>query len=190
MKNLTVSIMLVLLFSVPAFSKNLKDSGPQPKTKIEQFSITTGVVIIRGFQTIGSVQGMHGTSINVEAKEFTNVAVGKKEYGITVEVKKEDGRYDKEHKSYIDYDEISSLINGINYIAKVKTDVTSLHNFQADYSTKGDLKISTFNTSGGRLMAAVSSGNIGGVGAYFNISDLEKVKALIVQAKEKIDSIK
>ena len=39
-------------------------------------------------------------------------------------------------------------------------------------------------------MAAVTSGKIGGVAAYFNIQDLEKVKNLIKQAKSKIDEIK
>ena len=39
-------------------------------------------------------------------------------------------------------------------------------------------------------MAAVTSGNLGGVATYFNIEDLEKVKNLIKQAKEKIDEIK
>ncbi|WP_428241548.1 hypothetical protein [Gynuella sp.] len=189
MKKLLVAASLCVLVSMPALAQNLEDAVPEAKTKLEQFSTKTGVVIIRGFHKIGSVQGLYGTSVNIEAKEFTNVTDGKKQYGITIESFKEDGRYDNKHTSFIDYDEIDSLIKGIEYISKVKSSVTKLEDFQADYSTRGDLKISTFS-SGDRIMAAVTSGNIGGVAAYFNIEDLEKVKNLIKQAKAKIDEIR
>ena len=189
MKKLLVAASLCVLVSMPALAQNLKDAVPQAKTKLEQFSAKTGAVIIRGFHKIGSAQGLYSTSVNIEAKEFTNVTDGKKQYGITIESFKEDGRYDKKHTSFIDYDEIDSLIKGIEYISKVKSSVTKLEYFQADYSTRGDLKISTFS-SGDKIMAAVTSGNIGGVATYFNIEDLEKVKNLIKQAKAKIDEIK
>ncbi len=113
---------------------------------MEQFSAKTGVILIRGFQKIGSTQGLYSTSVNIESKEFTNVTDGSKQYGITIEAFKEDGRYDKEHTSFIDFDEIDSLIQGIDYISKVKPDVTKFADFQADYTTKGELKISTFNS--------------------------------------------
>ena len=81
-------------------------------------------------------------------------------------------------------------INSFNdYISKIKPDVTKFEDFQADYSTKGDLKISTFS-SGDKVMAAVSSGKIGGVAAYYNLEDLSKVKDLIVKAKAKIQEVK
>jgi len=75
------------------------------------------------------------------------------------------------------------LVKGIDYISKVKPDVTKLEDYQADYKTRGDLKISTFS-SGNKVMAPVTSGSIGGVVAYFNIDDLAKAKNLILQAKK------
>ena len=145
MKKLNyIMIGMVCLASFTANAANLKDEIPAPKTKLEEFSAKTGVVIVRGFEEIGTVSGLYGTSIKVEAKEFVNVSTGIKEYGITIEVKKEDGRYDKESTSYIDYDEIGSLISGIDYIAKVNKSATKFSNFQADYNTKGYFKVSTF----------------------------------------------
>jgi hypothetical protein len=189
MKKLFIAIYLTTLFTSPAFSKNLNKSTPKEKTKLEQFSAKTGVVLIRGFHKIGTNQGLYSTSVNIEAKEFTNISNETKEYGITIEAFKEDGRYDKKHTSFIDYDEIDSLIQGIDYITNIKSNITKLDDFQADYKTKGDLKISTFS-SGTKVMAAVTSGNIGGVAAYFKIEDLVKIKQLILNAKKKIDSIK
>lgn len=190
MKKLSC-ILLFILFVAPIslHAQNLKDKVPSPKTKLEEFSARTGVVIIRGFEEIGSAFGLYSTSIKVEAKEFVNVSTGKREYGITIEVKKEDGRYDKESTSYIDYDEIESLINGIDYIAKVDKSKTKFSNFQADYNTKGDFKISTFSTAG-KIMVAVSSGHIGSVSAYYNLSSLTEIRALVDKAKAKIDTLK
>ncbi|NWO03854.1 hypothetical protein DFO83_104219 [Idiomarina loihiensis] len=188
MKKISFALLIAVL-PMSLAAENLQDTVPQAKTKIEQFSAKTGIVLIRGFHKIGNTQGLYNTSVNIEAKEFTNVTDGTKQYGITIEAFKENGQYDKDHTSFIDYDEIDSLVKGIEYISKVKASVTKLDDFQADYSTRGDLKISTFS-SGEQIMAAVTSGNIGAVAAYFNIDDLEKVKALIVKAKNKIDEIK
>ena len=190
MKKLSF-LFLVVLFVLPLslHAQNLKDQVPSPKTKLEEFSARTGAVIIRGFEEIGSAYGLYNTSIKVEAKEFVDVSTGKKEYGITIEVKKEDGRYDKENTSYIDYDEIDSLISGIDYIANVDKSKTKFSNFQADYNTKGDFQISTFSTAG-EIMVAVSSGRIGKVLAYYNLSSLTKIRTLIEKAKTKIDTFK
>lgn len=184
-------VLIGMLCVVPLATSaaNLKDEIPAPKTKLEEFSAKTGVVIVRGFEEIGTVSGLYSTSIKVEAKEFVNVSTGKKEYGITINVKKEDGRYDKESTSYIDYDEVSSLISGIDYISKVNNSATKFSNFQADYNTKGDFKVSTFSTNG-KILVAVSSGRIGAVSAYYNISSLPEIRGVIENAKSKIDALK
>jgi hypothetical protein len=184
-----IMIAIVGLASFAANATNLKDEIPAPKTKLEEFSAKTGVVIVRGFEEIGAVSGLYNTSIKVEAKEFVNVSTGKKEYGITIEVKKEDGRYDKESTSYIDYDEISSLISGIDYIAKINKSATKFSSFQADYNTKGDFKISTFS-AGEEIMVAIESGRIGPVTAFYNISSLPEIRDVIEKAKTRIDSLK
>jgi hypothetical protein len=189
MKKLVLFLFVLLAAPISLYAQNLKDQIPSPKTKLEEFSARTGVVIIRGFEEIGYVYGLYNTSVKVEAKEFVNVSTGKKEYGITIEVKEEKGRYDKDSTSYIDYDEIESLISGIDYIAKVDKSSTKFSNFQADYNTKGDFKISTFSTSG-KIMVAVSSGHVGRVAAYFNLSTLSEIRSLIEGAKNKIDALK
>lgn len=114
---------------------------------------------------------------------------GKKEYGITIEVKNESGNYAKESTSYIDYDEIASLISGIDYIAKVDKSATKYSSFQADYNTKGDFKVSTFSLKD-KIMVSIASGRIGSVNAYFNISSLPEIRDVIEKAKNRIDTLK
>jgi len=189
MKKYLVIVVSLGLFVNVAYAQKLKDTIPQVKTKLEQFSVRTGVVLIRGFQKIGTIQGLYNSSVNIESKEFTNVSSGTKQYGITIEAVIKD-RYEKKHTSFIDYDEIDSLIKGIEYISKANSSVTKFENFQADYKTKGYFEVSTFSSSNGTIKVAVSSGNIGAVAAYFNIDDLAKIKDLLLKAKVKIDQIK
>jgi hypothetical protein len=163
------------------------DSGTQAKTKLELFQARTGVVIIRGFSRIGTIEGQYG-SASVESKEFADASSGKKEYGITIEVVSA-GDLKRDNTSYVDYDEIESLLKGIDYISKIQGSITKLADFQADYRTIGDLEISTFSMRG-KTMAAVSSGSIGQAGAYFELSKLAELRDLIVKAKSTLDSIK
>jgi len=181
-----ITILPLLITTSISHGQNAKDEISEPKTKLEKFTAKTGVVIIRGFQKIGSARGLYNSSVNVESKEFTNVGNEKKEYGITIETVEADG---KNHTSYIDYDEIESLIKGIDYITGVKPDVTNFQNFQADYKTRGDLGVSTFSSEG-EILASVTSGKYGSADAFYEINELRKVRELIVKAKAKIDELK
>ena len=184
---------LLSLFLVGLAAPLLAQSEPpvaeagKPKTKLEAFVAQDGVVIVRGFSKVGELKGQYGSSVEIESKEFTNASTGKKEYGITFEVK-ERSRLEREHTSYVDYDEIASLLKGLEYIAKVDKSATSFENFQADYRTRGDLQISTYSTDGGtKTAAALTSGTIGKTTAFLALSDLDTLRSLIEAALATID---
>ncbi len=160
-----------------------------PKTKLEAFEAQSGAVIIRGFSKIGELRGIYGGMVTVESKEFLNATTASREFGITLEVS-EASRLERENTSYIDYDEIASLLKGIDYIAKVDKSVTKFEHFQADYKTKGDLRISTFSDKSGEIMVAITSGTIGAATAYLKMADLAKLRELIASAKSRLDEVK
>jgi hypothetical protein len=196
-KKIILPTLFILLTIVPACTpktsggEKTSNGDKEPKTKLEAFVAKTGVVILRGFEEIGAAEGVFsGSKVIVESKEFTDVTGGKNEkaYGITIEVI-EPGTIEKKHTSYIDYDEIDSLVRGIEYIAKVNNTSTKLKSFQADYRTKGELVISTFNNKSD-LLVAVSSGQIGGATAYFKLQDIVSLRNLIMRAKDKLATIK
>jgi hypothetical protein len=159
------------------------------KTKLEAFQAKSGVVIVRGFTTIGSVQITDNIGVDVECREFKDAGTGKRELGIAVAVRSYSG-IQHESTSYVDYDEIDSLIAGIDYINKLDKTATRLKNFQADYRTRGDLTISTYSTSNGEIEASVSSGRIGAVQAYVSLANTAQLRAFLVKAKETLDAIK
>jgi hypothetical protein len=179
---------LVMLSSVPTGAQTQPQTPPEPPTKLEALMAKTGAVIVRGSSTIGSVTGRNGASISVESKEFLDASTGKREYGIVIDVKK-GGDVASESFSYIDYDEIDSLIKGMDYISKLQNSITKLDNFQANYQTNGAFKITRFS-SGGQTTAAVASGEITEVNVFLSLSKLDDLRGLIMNAKNKLDAIK
>jgi hypothetical protein len=181
--------LLLFLLAVPlAAQPTPAVAAPPPATKLEAFEKQTGSVVVRGFTSIGSVRGTYDGTVSVEAREFLNATTTKREYGIVIETK-ESGRLERENRSFVDYDEIDSLLKGIDYITKIDASASKLGDFQADYRTKGELEVSTFSSQGG-IMAAVTSGRIGSVMVIMGLSELAKFRTLIADAKAKIDTVR
>jgi hypothetical protein len=77
----------------------------------------------------------------------------------------------------------------IERITQVDKSATKLDQFQADYRTRGDLRVSTFSTESGN-MVSVSSGVIGRTSIFLKFADLTKLRDLVVAAQKKIDEIR
>jgi len=186
-KLLSLVILAGVLVCAGARVKKPKLPEKGPDTKLEAFETQTGRVIIRGRSDIGSVSGM-GT-VSVDCIEIIDVSNGVREMGIVIEVKAS-GSYERTDSSFIDFDEIESLLNGIDYIYKVTPNSTKLSRFEATYKTKGELSIVTFERGPRNIEAAVSSGSIGAVTAFISREKLTELRSVIAKAKQKLDEIK
>ena len=187
-------IALLAVLATPAVAQQQQAVDPavqqrtSPSTKIEAFSAKTGVVMIKGFSTVGRVSGRGIVSVDV--REFRDASSPKTGvYGVAIEVK-ESGRLEREARSFIDQDEIDSLVSGIDYISKISKSVTVMKDFEAEYRTKGDFSITVFSDAGGGLSLAVASGRIGKTSAFLKLGDLDQLKALILEAKKAIEEAK
>src|SRR5262245_26294741 len=184
------TIVFLAVYSSQSVSQTTPVAEPTaPKTKLEAFEAQEGVVIVQGFSKIGDLRGTYGGNVTVLAKEFTNATTGRRESGIVAEVK-EGGRLERNNRSFIDYEEIAPLLKGIDYIGKMEKSVTKLDSFQADYKTKGNLKVSVFSTSGEQLMVAVESGRIGSTSVFLKFADLQALRSYISTAKDRLDAMK
>ncbi|MHA1263549.1 MAG: hypothetical protein ACTSSA_15995 [Candidatus Freyarchaeota archaeon] len=137
-------LLLLTLWGTDARAQSSPIPQKERKTKLEAFQAQSGVVIIKGYSVIGRISGLG--SIEVIAMEFTEASNRRKQKGIVVEIK-ESGKFADSNRSFIDYDEIQSLLKGIDYIASLRADVTDLNQFEATYQTKGNFKVTTFNIS-------------------------------------------
>ncbi|HKR02396.1 MAG TPA: hypothetical protein VJT09_17095, partial [Pyrinomonadaceae bacterium] len=140
------------------------------------------------FSRVGLAQGLDGTSIEVESREFRDAGSNSREYGLTVEVR-EAGNNARRSLIYVDYDEIDPLLKGLEYVGKIDSSVTQLTRFEVDYITRGDLLISAFSARGGVITLAISGGAFRRTTALFRLEDLKVIKGLIIEAKNQLDAL-
>lgn len=163
---------------------------PEPLTNLEEMEAKPGSVIVKNYTIIGSVSGFGG-ALSVTAYEFVDIQSGRKEYGIGVEIE-ESGRSAERtdvEKIYVDYEEMDGLVKGIDFIIKMEKS-TTLENFEAQYKTRADLTVTTFNRATGMLRAAVSSGQFGRARVGLTLGSLADFRKLVVDARTALDKIK
>lgn len=154
-----------------------------PKTDIENLELLPDAVIVKGFSNLGSVMTSAG-AVTVRAKETSNLANGRKEYGISVVLETT-----PPYRQVVDYDELDSLINSMDFLNKIAYDVTSMPAFDAAFTTKSGLQIS-----------AHSDRRNGGIATFLQFTGTPRIpltsdeyaqlENLIRQAKNAIDTIK
>jgi hypothetical protein len=158
-----------------------------PRTKLEILAAGEGAVILRGFSRIGDVRGPLGASVVVRSQEFTNTSTGEREYGLSLEVR-DRSRPERDHTSYVDYDEIASLAKALESLAKLDNTVTSFNRFQADYRTHGGVEVTTYTTDASAVVAAaVTCGAIDRGTALLNLADLDTLRTLVDAGRADID---
>lgn len=154
-----------------------------PATFLERFSAQSGVVLIRGFSKIGSIRGRGSVTVAaIEIRLASNPKI--RATGLSFTVSESSA---KEKTSFVDYDEIDSLLEGIEYISGADHNISHLANFIANFKTKGEFSVATYGTGSG-IHLAVSSGTCGRITAHFETTELTQLKSLIENGKAAIDS--
>jgi len=156
------------------------------RTQIGQFENRTGSVIIKGYGVIGSVPGGGGAEISVRCKETTDVSVGRKLYGLAIDINV--GR-DQRERIYVDDNEIDSLLAGLNYVRKISYDVTELPSFEASYTTKGGFEVRAHSIRKEGTLQFFAQGNYSPP-IQLNSIDVSKLYDLILSAQKNLDSLK
>jgi hypothetical protein len=119
----------------------------------------------------------------VLGKESDNVTAGDKLYGIAIAFSANQAHT----ASIVDYDELDSLINGLDFLAKVSYDVTTMPSFDAGLTTRSGFRIE-----------AHSERRRGAIQLFLQFSDIVKIpltadqfaqfQNLIGQAKASLDA--
>ncbi len=145
MKNCTIYLVTILglLFTRTSLRAQETNTAPNlPLTKLEAFETNTGAIVLKATTDLGSVSTSSGV-VTVRYKENTDTATGRKEHGLAIEITRQVAPKDT---MLIDYDELPSLLNAIDYLSKVDVGVTSLGSFDAAYTTKGGFRIAALGT--------------------------------------------
>ena len=176
-------IVLIAAFCALAFAARAQDTNAL-KTEIGIFESQTGVVIVKGFGLVGSVS-TGSAIISVRCKESSSAATGHKDYGIAVviEVNQQRG------VAIVDYDELDSLLNGMDYLGKTTYNVTSLPGFEATFTTKSGLELIAFgNKQQGGIRTSMQYDD--GPRIPLASDQWTQLTKLIEQAKAMLDSLR
>ncbi|MEO5803835.1 MAG: hypothetical protein ABIR24_09915 [Verrucomicrobiota bacterium] len=157
-------------------------------TKLEGFEAQTGKTIIKAWSQVGTVSAKTAI-ISVSYRESTEVVTGFKEHGVVIGIKEENL---EEYRTVLDYDELESFLEAVDFMLKVDMTVTSLPSFQAVHRTRADLRLLAYNSTRrvGIVHALETSYNTAGNRILLAPDQLGEFKVLMRSAKEKLDGLK
>jgi len=159
---------------------------PFPATKLEAFETNTDTVIIRATAPIGEVQA-HGGSLAVRCREITDAGNGHRESGLIIDLATTGPTEDM---LLIDYDELDSLLDGLDYIGKLDWTVTPLPSFSALYTTKGGFRAAALGSRRtGSIEFGARSLRSNRPALVMSRDQLAQLRSLVEQGKAKLDSL-
>lgn len=185
-RHLPLIVAAALLFIVdrPAFAH---DTNDVPRTRLEAFEATTGRVIIKGTEELGSITTKNG-HLTVKLHEYRDVPSNQRQFGIAVLVRQNELTEDT---TTVDEDELEAFIAGIDYVSKADPSISSLNHFEAYYASRAGLRVASYSsrrTSG--VEASVTSSRYLRSKTWLNMSQLAQFKNLAEQAQTKIEAIR
>lgn len=170
----------------PEFWRKVGCEPLEPRTKLEALEDRHSTVVLKGFTRITTVD-VRGVRLDaLEMREMGNVARAK---GLVV-VLREGGERPEDNRAFVDYEEIDSLLNAIDVISRVDETATKLVGFEARYKTLGDLEISVFRQTRSGTAVIMSTGICDRATTTLSLDDLAKVKAMIQEAKARLDELR
>ena len=179
------TVLIIALVALSVAARAQESRSTEPRTNLEAFAGRSGTVVLKGYTSVGKIKGLG--DVEITAMNFRSGGGSEESSGILLEVSEPRLSSDREAaRSFIDYEEIAGLLDGIDHIRKANHSVTKLANFEAIYRTKGGVWITVYNATEGNWVA-VQSGRIGGQTATLELEHLDQLRALIVRAKEILD---
>ena len=171
----------------PEFWRKVGCEPFEPRTKLEAIEDRHSTVLIKGFTRITTVE-VRGVRIDaVDLREMGNVSRAK---GLVVVLRETGGERINDNRAYVDYEEIDPLLNAIDAISRTDESATKLVGFEARYKTQGDFEIAVFRQTRSGTAALLTTGICDRATAPMSLDDLAKVRAMIQEAKARLDEIR
>ena len=170
----------------PEFRRRVSCEPVEPRTKLEGFEERYAALIVKGFNQIATVE-VNG--VRVDALELRDLGNSSRALGIVIALR-EVAERPRENRAFIDYEEINPLLNNLDAVARVNETMTKFVSFEAHYRTLGDLEVRVFRQTSRGTAVTISTGVCDQVTQSLTLDELAKFRALIVEAKDKLDAAK
>ena len=186
MKHILLFAATVLTVALP-FVSRAQEVVPVHLTRLEAFEATTGRVIVKGTEELGTVTGKNGLT-TVKIQEFRDVVGNQRESGLVITVRQSE---QIEDSTTVDYDELDALLKAIDYISKADPNVTSLNHFEAFFTTKAGLRVASYiSRRTSTVEASITSQRVNRSKTWINQTQLAEFRILLEQAKARLDALR
>ena len=176
----------------PQFWRKVGCEPFEPRTKLEDIEDRHNSVVIKGFTRITTVEvrGVRLDAIEMrEAGKTPGSSGALLAKGIVV-VLREGGERPDDNRAFVDYEDLDYLLNAIDTISRIDETATKLAGFEASFKSVGDLEISVFRQTRSGTAVIVSTGICDRATVTLSLDDLAKFKAMIQEAKARLDEIR
>ena len=167
----------------PEFWRRVSCEPFEPRTKLEAFEQRHASVIIKGFTRITTVEV---SGVRADAIELRDLGNSTRASGIVIALR-EVAEQPRENRAFIDYEEINSLLNNLDTVARVNETMTKFAGFEAHYRTLGDLEVRVFRQTSRGTAVTISTGVCDQVTQSLTLDELAKLRGLIAEAKGQLD---
>lgn len=172
----------------PQFWRKVGCEPLEPRTRLEALDERQNTVIIKGFTQITTVD-VPGVRVDaVDMREMGNVSRVK---GIVISLRTSTERERlADNRAFIDYEEVDPLLNAIDVVSRVDETVTKLPGFEARYRTLGDFEIGVFRQTRSGTAVIIQTGICERPRNTLSLDELGKLRAMIQEAKTRLDELK
>jgi len=190
-----VSTILLLLFCCsfvyaqrpgPEFWRKVSCEPLEPRTMLEALEDKYTTIVLKGFTRITTVEVK---GIRIDALEMHELGSNARVKGVVIVLRDTGGRVE-DNRAFIDYDELDPLLNVIDTLTHLDETSTKLAGFEGRYRTKGDFEIQVFRQTRSGNAVVLQTGICEFATTSLSLDELAKVKALLQEAKARLDEIK
>jgi hypothetical protein len=170
----------------PEFWRRATCEPFEGRNKLEELELKYETLLIKGFTRITTVEI---TGVRIDAVEWKEPKSSLRVMGVVI-VLRDTGERPREARALIDYDEINPLLNAIDTASKVDENATRLTGFEARYRTIGDLEIVVFRQTRSGTAVTLTAGLCDKVTESLTLDELARLRAMIAEAKQRLDDAK
>jgi hypothetical protein len=181
-----LAFVVFSIFLLGAACARAEETNLYPKSRLELFEERAGLVLIRGTDNVGSVPGKRG-EVSVQVRETKDMTFNQRDYAVIVTVTQSDG---SANATYVDSDELSALIQNLDYLSRVDWSFTSLGHFDASYTTRAGLRVATYSsTRSGLIEGSVVSQRLPRTRASLTTAQLDLFRNTLEVAQKRIEEL-
>lgn len=171
----------------PEFWRRINCEPFEPRTSLERIENLYSRVVIKAFTRVTTVEvrGVRIDAVTMHEMGVNPVLIK----GVVISLR-EEGPRPGDNRAFIDYDEIGPLLNAIDAVSRVDETTTRFPGFEGRYKTNGDFEIVVFRQTQRGTAVMLSTGICDPARQTMTLDDLAKVKAMIQEAKTRLDELR